>query len=1581
MDLTSFMKKVIYKVFVIVTIAMMVFTTLGIQPASASTLVPLLHPVVQLNAVNDSNGNFESLIGDNDESFDVSHIDNKTFVAAMKFNSIDTTKSIISANLILYVLNDNDNIAGLPTADLVTRVGSSNWINGSFPNELTGLSSEKVSISRSMTGEPVKVSIDVKQLLESPSAIDEQQITFLLSSDSQNMYIVKSGNTITRDWDPYLQITYGDAQNNAPTLISTAPANNAQDVSVNSPLSLTFSENVNAVEGKNIRIYDAENDNLIDSIAATNTNVVTVNSSTVSIQLTNNLLKGKTYYVLMDRGAFENTEHQGVAGITAKDIWRFTTLSPSNNANLSDLVLSPGTLIPNFKDSIVNYQVNVAHDVESIDVTPTAADSSATLTLNGALITNGQLTTIPLNKGNNTITIVVTAENGVTKTYTLTVKRALPTLQQVGNVDLSTSGDATWTDITGESSYAVQLFKDGSPIGSVVDKAADSTTHNFLPAMRAAGAGAYTVTVSAKGDGFTYLDGAPSIPSNKQTMIKLASITNSLSWDGNIAKWPAIPNAVSYDVLLYKGGTVIGTAANVLAGNINEGVDFTTAFQTNGIGSYTFTVQPKGNELLILDGDQGVSSSAKIISPLTYTVLYNGNGSTSGIVPQDNATYSQNDNVIVAANEGHLVKTGHSFIGWNTKADGTGTSYLPNATFKIVSENITLFAQWVINHYTVSFDVAGGSAVSNQTVNHGEKASQPTTEPTKAGYTFGGWYTDVMLTDTYDFNTVITANTTIYAKWEPLEYTVSFEVSGGSTVPSQSVENGKKASEPTPEPTKAGYTFAGWYTSSTGNTPFIFDNAIIEDTIVYAKWNPVTYTVSFDVDGGSAVPSQTIAHGEKATEPMLAPIKAGYTFGGWYTDKNHTQAFTFNSIITGDTTIYAKWEPLKYTVSFEVGDGSAVPNQSVAHGEKANEPTPVPTKTGYTFGGWYKDAGHTQAYDFNSVITETMTIYAKWNAQTYTVGFNMDGGSAVPSQSVVHGEKASEPTPEPTKVGYTFGGWYKDAGHTQAYDFNSVITETMTIYAKWNAQTYTVSFNTDGGSMVSSQSVAHGGKVSKPTSAPTKAGYTFGGWYTSSTLEKLFDFDSSSITRNITIYAKWVSIVSPPTSNDSSNSESSTPSTNTEHIVVDVEGEDGVNLTKTPIIRTTMPDGVIKDHVSMSEAIAKETIEKAKQLGNDTARIIIPDANDKVSEVVIDIPKSSLAQIHAGNIQLEIATMNAVISIPNVSMSNFSNDLYFRLVPIKSLEQQHQVEERILKEELIKDTLQSEKVNLIGRPMTIETNMQNRPVTLTLPLPKNITQEQLDNLAIFIEHSDGTKELIRGKVVDYQKDMLGLQFEVQKFSTFAILYLPEDENVEEPTTDHITHTPYIQGYADGTFRPNSSVTRAQMASMFARQLTGNAIPMSKATFTDTVQHDAKDAIEFVKEAGLFNGVTETSFHPNGFITRAQMAAIAARWMEKQCADSPNADFCKPTSLDKILKDVSNNHWAVQAINTVNGLGIMTGITADTFNPDGYLTRAQAVKVLNRLFERQVTTEHQNPIFKDVPRKHWAFYEIQEAAKK
>ncbi|RDZ56362.1 cell surface glycoprotein, partial [Haloferax sp. Atlit-12N] len=146
------------------------------------------------------------------------------------------------------------------------------------------------------------------------------------------------------------------------------------------------------------------------------------------------------------------------------------------------------------------------------------------------------------------------------------------------------------------------------------------------------------------------------------------------------------------------------------------------------------------------------------------------------------------------------------------------------------------------------------------------------------------------------------------------------------------------------------------------------------------------------------------------------------------------------------------------------------------------------------------------------------------------------------------------------------------------------------------------------------------------------------------------------------------------------------------------------------------------------------------------------------------------------------------------------------------------------------------------------------------------------------------------------KGITGLQFEVNKFSTFSILYLPEkEEEVKEPITEGVTHLPYIQGYQDDTFRPNAPVTRAQMASMFARHITNNDIPEASATFTDTVKHDAKDAIEFVTETGLFKGITATSFQPNGSITRAQMATVAARWIEQQCVERPDTDFCPPTS--------------------------------------------------------------------------------------
>ena len=452
-------------------------------------------------------------------------------------------------------------------------------------------------------------------------------------------------------------------------------------------------------------------------------------------------------------------------------------------------------------------------------------------------------------------------------------------------------------------------------------------------------------------------------------------------------------------------------------------------------------------------------------------------------------------------------------------------------------------------------------------------------------------------------------------------------------------------------------------------------------------------------------------------------------------------------------------------------------------------------------------------------------------------------------------------------------------------------------------------------------------------------------------------------------------------SENTSTSESSPPSP-TESFTVNVESSNGKAVSKTTIKRLVDVDGLVKDEVILTEASVLETINKLKEEKSDQARIVIPNSQDNVKQVDISIPNNIVTLLKESRLNLEISAYDVSVNVSNESLATFSDNLYFRLIPLKGQADQSQVEERAKKESIVQEIANSSFSKVLGQPMKIETNMQNRPVLLTLPLPTDITQEQLNHLAIYIEHSDGTKEVVRGKIVEYQKGITGLQFEVNKFSTFSILYLPEkEEEVKEPITEGVTHLPYIQGYPDDTFRPNTPVTRAQMASMFARQLTGNAIPQAKATYTDTFQHDAKDAIEFAKEKGLFKGVTATNFNPNGLITRAQMATVAARWIEQQCVERPDADFCPPTSQSPAFKDVSVHHWAVKAIDTVNAAEIMTGITADTFNPDGFLTRAQAVKVLNRLFERQVLIEDQTPLFKDVPKHHWAFYEIQEAAVK
>ena len=143
------------------------------------------------------------------------------------------------------------------------------------------------------------------------------------------------------------------------------------------------------------------------------------------------------------------------------------------------------------------------------------------------------------------------------------------------------------------------------------------------------------------------------------------------------------------------------------------------------------------------------------------------------------------------------------------------------------------------------------------------------------------------------------------------------------------------------------------------------------------------------------------------------------------------------------------------------------------------------------------------------------------SANTFTVSFNTDGGTEIESQEVESGGKATRPATDPTKEHYTFGGWYADSAKITEFDFDTQIIYTDTVvYAKFTIDTFTVTFDTDGGSDVDSQTIAYGGKVTKPAD-PTKTGETFDDWYEDDLYTTPFDFVNTTITADTTIYAKF----------------------------------------------------------------------------------------------------------------------------------------------------------------------------------------------------------------------------------------------------------------------------------------------------------------------------------------------------------------------------------------------------------------------------------------------------------------------------
>lgn len=212
-------------------------------------------------------------------------------------------------------------------------------------------------------------------------------------------------------------------------------------------------------------------------------------------------------------------------------------------------------------------------------------------------------------------------------------------------------------------------------------------------------------------------------------------------------------------------------------------------------------------------------------------------------------------------------------------------------------------------------------------------------------------------------------------------------------------------------------------------------------------------TVEFNVNGGSGITSQKVKEGEKATKPD-DPTKDGYNFLGWFKDENLTTAFNFNSIITQDIILYAKWGDNKVTVTFQVNGGSEITSLTIDRGSKVTEPD-TPTKDGFAFVGWFEDIGLTTEFDFDTAITENIIIYVKWkDIITYKLAYHLDGGVNNDKNVTEYNIFDLPLTLEaPDKEGYTFLGWYHNGNFTVGPISKIEVAKTLNLYARWELET------------------------------------------------------------------------------------------------------------------------------------------------------------------------------------------------------------------------------------------------------------------------------------------------------------------------------------------------------------------------------------------------------------------------------------------------------------------------------------------------------------------------------------------------
>ena len=464
-------------------------------------------------------------------------------------------------------------------------------------------------------------------------------------------------------------------------------------------------------------------------------------------------------------------------------------------------------------------------------------------------------------------------------------------------------------------------------------------------------------------------------------------------------------------------------------------------------------------------------------------------------------------------------RAGYDFLGWKTSSSSTAVASYADGDTYTMGPNATydLYAVWEAVVYTITYDLHDGTNSGSNPSTYTIESDDITLEnPTRSGYTSGGWRNASSAASVSVISKGSTGNVSLEAIWNAIEYTLTYDKNGGSgSMSGEARACGSTTALAQNLFTKDGAKFAGWSTTASGR-PAYADQANYTmgagNVTLYAVWTQTAYVIQYDLDGGvnnTANPDGYNSEGSSIT--LLDPTKTGYSFSGWYTEKAYTNKITtINPSSARDYKLYAKWTANTYKATF-VYDGKST-TQSVTF-NSAYGSLPSASKTGYSY-NWYDENKMVVTSSTIVKIAKDHTITATYTPIAYTVTFS---GTST-TRSIAFGSQYGSLPTVPAKTGYTALGWYYGSTKISSTTTMNVASDHI-LQPKYTANTYIVTYDYAGGSGSPASKTVTYDSTYGTLPEPTKTGYTFDGWYKGST--KITSSTKVSTASNHQLTAKW----------------------------------------------------------------------------------------------------------------------------------------------------------------------------------------------------------------------------------------------------------------------------------------------------------------------------------------------------------------------------------------------------------------------------------------------------------------------------